>query len=300
MDPITYCHPPFVTPDSRPLWRIKCLDDPESWLRNLPDSGFSIVGTRKPQGRSLRLVDETVKSLKNSGLTVISGLARGIDEAAHRAALQAGLRTLAILGSGVDVDYPSGSSRLKSEILESGGMLLSPFPDRSPPLPGHFHERNQLIARLAKAVWVVEGAAVSGTLNTAHWASRWDRDLYATPAFPGDPFFSGNEKLLSREQPERHPFASPFYGIRSLLDTWPRLLEPQAVLAPILLPQHPLDRLVVRLESELGECRLPVLQEHWSPGDWNAFSRDLQEAIESRRIRIEPCGRIRVQSLEKS
>lgn len=299
MDSITYCHTPFVTPHLRPLWRIQCLDDPEAWLRTLPDTGFSIVGTRKPQGRSLRLVDEIVDGLRGTGLTVISGLARGIDEAAHRAALRAGLRTLAILGSGIDVDYPAGSGRLKSEIVEAGGMLLSPFSDGSPPLPGQFHERNQLIARLARAVWVVEGAAVSGTLNTAQWASRWDRDLYATPAFPGDPCFSGNEKLLSREQPDRHPFASPFYGVRSLLDTWPRLLDPQAILFP-LLPEHPFDRLVVRLESEFGECRLPMLQEHWSPGDWNAFSRALQEAFESGRVRLEPSGRIRVQSLEKS
>ncbi len=274
--------------------RTLCKGDADSFFKDLPESGFSIVGTRSPQSRSIRLVDETVDSLKGSGLTVISGLARGIDEAAHRAALRAGLRTLAIVGSGIDVDYPAGSARLKEDIVNSGGMILSPFPDGTPPLPRHFHERNRLIAEWARAVWVVEGAAVSGTLNTAQWASRLDRDLYATPAFPGDPCFSGNEKLLSRSRPERHPFALPFYGVSSLLDTWPELLEPQKSFFHSL-PDHPLDRLVTRLESEFGECRLPLLQEHWSPDDWSGFTRVLQEALDAGRIRIEPTGQIRVQ-----
>jgi DNA protecting protein DprA len=280
-------------------WRILCQDDPGLWLDTLPDTGFSIVGTRKPQIRSVRLVDESVDQLRGTGLTVISGLARGIDEAAHRAALRSGLRTLAIIGCGIDVDYPSGSYSLRREIVANGGMILSPFPDGTPPLPGHFHSRNRLIAELARAVWVVEGAAISGTLNTAQWASRLDRDLYATPAFPGDPCFSGNEKLLSRDRPERHPFAFPFFGVRSLLDTWPQLFEPQETLFP-LLPENPLECLVVRLESEYGECRLPLLQEHWSPTGWNDLTRVLQEAIDSGRIRIEPGGQIRVQALEKS
>jgi DNA protecting protein DprA len=288
MDPISYSK-----------WRILCLDEPESWLRALPDSGFSIVGTRKPQSRSIRLVDDTVDSLRGSGLTVISGLARGIDETAHRAALRTGLRTLAIIGSGIDVDYPAGSARIKEEIVNQGGMILSPFPDGTPPLPRHFHDRNRLIAEWARAVWVVEGAAVSGTLNTAHWASRLDRDLYATPAFPGDPCFSGNEKLLSRSRPERHPFALPFYGVSSLLDTWPRLLEPQKNLFPAL-PDHPFDQMIARLESEFGECRLPLLQEHWSPDNWNEFTRVLQEALNAGRIRIEPSGQIRIQTPVKS
>ncbi len=283
MEPILHKH-----------WRILCQGAPEPWLKDLPDTGFSIVGTRSPQSRSIRIVDETVDALKGSGLTIISGLARGIDEAAHRAALRAGLRTLAIVGSGIDVDYPAGSARLKEDIVKSGGMILSPFPDGTPPLPRHFHERNRLIAEWARAVWVVEGAAVSGTLNTAQWASRLDRDLYATPAFPGDPCFSGNEKLLSRTRPDRHPFALPFYGVNSLLDTWPSLFENQKSLFQAL-PNHPLDRLVARLESEFGECRLPLLQEHWSPDDWSGFTRVLQEALDAGRIRIEPTGQIRLQ-----
>jgi DNA processing protein len=241
------------------------------------------------------LVDETVASLSGSGLIVISGLARGIDETAHRAALRSGLRTLAIVGSGIDVDYPAGSRRLKEEIVASGGMVLSPFPDGTPPLPRHFHDRNRLIAEWARAVWVVEGAEISGTLNTAQWASRLDRDLYATPAFPGDPCFSGNEKLLSRNRPDRHPFALPFYGVRSLLDTWPDLLDPQPNLFP-QLPDHPLDRLVARLESEFGECRLPLLQEHWSPNNWSEFTRVLQDALDAGRLRMEPSGQIRIQA----
>ena len=290
---------PSPLDSSDPPWRVLCARDPTTWLEELPARGLAIVGARRPQSRSLRLVGNTVEALKASGLTIISGFARGIDECAHEAALGAGLRTLAILGSGIDLDYPKGSHRLKERILEQDGMILSPFADGTPPLAHQFHERNRLIAHFSSAVWVVEGAAVSGTLNTAHWASHLNRDLYATPAFPGDPFYSGNEKLLSHSEPLRHPLAHPFYGPRSLLGTWPGLLHQQGELFP-LPPEHPLERLVLELESEFGECRLPLLHERCKPRSWAEFNGILEQAIRNGRVRLTPSGTVQLQRVPKS
>jgi DNA protecting protein DprA len=275
-------------------WRILSLRDPSELLSRLPETGFAVVGTRHPQRRSLEFLSRTVESLRGSGLCILSGFARGIDEAAHEAALTASLQTLAILGCGIEVDYPRGSLALRRRILEAGGLILSPFPDQAAPLPGHFHERNRLIAGLSKAVWVVEGAAASGTLNTARWASELGRELFATPAFPGDPFFSGNEKLLSHARPDRHPLGQAFYGAPSLHSVWPSLSEPQAAL-PGLLPPEGLLRTILEVESEEGECRIGSLRARVGSRSWKDLAEELEKRVGLGELEILPSGRIRLQ-----
>ncbi|NDG84727.1 MAG: DNA-processing protein DprA [Proteobacteria bacterium] len=244
---------------------VQSLDGNSTMLDDLPDLGLAIVGTRHPQSRSLALLEEVMRNLRGSGLVILSGFARGIDSAAHALALKNGLRTLAILGAGIDIDYPRENRRLRQEILEAGGLIISPYPAGTAPIARNFIERNALIAGFAKATWVVEAAAISGTLNTASWATRFNRALYATSCFPGDPFFEGNEKLLGQRRTESYPVAEAFFGVHSLGSSWTSLGAAGAT--PELPFRDPrsrkgltaLQRRVLEIRHANGECHTQAL-----------------------------------------
>jgi DNA protecting protein DprA len=126
----------------------------------------AVVGSRRATPYGLEVAETLAADLAARGVTIVSGLARGIDAAAHRGALRVGGRTLAVLGSGIDVIYPPENRRLAAEIAERGA-LLSQFAPGTPPLPQNFPTRNQVIAALSLAVVVVEAAEKSGSLITA-------------------------------------------------------------------------------------------------------------------------------------
>ena len=234
-----------------------------SLLDRLPESGLAIVGTRYPQRRSMELLEKTIYELRNSDKIIISGLARGIDSHAHELALDFGLKTIAILGCGIDIDYPRENVHLRNRILDHGGLVLSHFERDYQPIPRNFLLRNRLIAGLAKAVWVVEAAAISGTLNTAKWASDYHRDLYATSCFPGDHFYQGNEKLLSQRMTNRYPVADPFFSALSLGKSWPELASlGQASFT--FVPKSEIQKWVLELKTNYGECQVQSLMNYAS------------------------------------
>jgi DNA protecting protein DprA len=183
-------------------------------LSQLPNRGLAIVGTREPQPQSIHHMRECILSLGREQIIVISGLARGIDSNAHQAALDANIPTLAILGAGLDIPYPRQNQALRDRILESDGLLISEFPPGTPPLPGHFIQRNRIIATWSKAVWVVEASLRSGALNTAKWAREKERLCFATPWNPTDSAFSGNRILID------HQNAHVLWGPHSLGISW--------------------------------------------------------------------------------
>jgi DNA processing protein len=121
-----------------------------------------------------------VSALASKGVTVISGLARGIDGIAHRSALQSGGRTIAVLGSGIDLVYPSEHRRLADSIVGQGA-LISEYPPGTPPEGHHFPARNRIIAGLAKGVIVIEAAERSGALITANFAAEQGKEVFAVP-----------------------------------------------------------------------------------------------------------------------
>lgn len=276
---------------------VESEEPPLKLLEDLPELGLAIVGTRHPELRSLEQIERTLESLRSTRLIILSGFARGVDAHAHEIAVRYGLKTLGILGCGIDVDYPRGNRDLRKRILGAGGALISPFPRGTPPWAGNFLERNSLIAGLAKAVWVVEAAAASGTLNTAHWATRLNRDLYATSCFPGEPRFEGNEKLLSQRRTDRYPVAASFFGPHSLAATWPALSWNSTPPPGESLQKEPptrLQRWVLEIQRERGECHLPSLllrasREGVARG---ALLQQLETEIREGRLRQESNGRI--------
>jgi DNA processing protein len=140
----------------------------------------AVVGSRYPTPYGEQMASSLAGDLARRGITIVSGLARGIDIAAHRGALRAGGRTIAVLGSGIDVMYPP-EHEADARAIARRGAVLSQFPAGAPPLPGHFPARNRVIAGLSLAVVIVEAAERSGSLITAGMAGDLGREVMAVP-----------------------------------------------------------------------------------------------------------------------
>ena len=140
----------------------------------------AVVGSRLATEYGVGVAEDLGAALAARGITVVSGLARGIDSAAHRGALRAGGRSIAVLGSGADVIYPPENRRLAAQI-EGSGAVVSQFAPGTPPLAHHFPLRNRVIAGLALGVVVVEAAERSGALITARLAAEFGREVMAVP-----------------------------------------------------------------------------------------------------------------------
>ncbi len=141
----------------------------------------AVVGSRRPSPYGEAVAEQLASDLAAAGVVVISGLALGIDAAAHRGAIRGGGMTVAVMGTGVDLVYPAAHSTLAEEILASGGALVSQFPDGTQPRRGNFPARNWTMAALSDAVVVVEAAEGSGALITAEAGLALDRDVMAVP-----------------------------------------------------------------------------------------------------------------------
>jgi DNA processing protein len=156
---------------------------PALWYRGDPGCfdapAVAIVGSRAASHVALDTAERLAADLAARGIVVVSGLARGVDSAAHRAALKTG-RTIAVLGSGVDRIYPSEHAGLAAEIA-ARGLVLSEYPPGTAPLPFHFPMRNRLISALSRAVVVIEASDKSGSLITAACALEQGRDVMAVP-----------------------------------------------------------------------------------------------------------------------
>ncbi|MCL5966805.1 MAG: DNA-processing protein DprA [Deltaproteobacteria bacterium] len=155
----------------------------------------AIVGSRAPTGPGWEFARELARELAFAGVTVVSGMARGVDAAAHTGAVEAGGKTVAVLGCGVDVVYPPEATRLRGRILE-GGALVSEFPPGTRPLPRHFPRRNRIISGLSRGVIVAEAPERSGSLITARLALEQGREVMAVPGNPLFAHTAGSNRLL--------------------------------------------------------------------------------------------------------
>jgi DNA processing protein len=156
---------------------------------------LAIVGSRRPTSYGLAVAERLASDLAGRGVTIVSGLARGIDTAAHRGALAAGGRTIAVLGCGLDVVYPPENVPL-ARTIERRGAVVSQFPAGMPALPGHFPARNRTLAGLALGVVVVEAAEKSGALITAGFAGDLGRETFAVPGRITSASSAGANRLI--------------------------------------------------------------------------------------------------------
>jgi len=156
----------------------------------------AIVGTRAPSDDGRRLAQQFARDLGAAGVCVISGLALGIDAAAHGGALAAGAPTVGVLGGGHDRFFPPRNADLARRVIAGGGAVLSPYPPEHPAFPWQFLARNGIVAALADGVVVVEAAARSGALNTASWAADRGVPVMAVPGDVGRPKVAGCLALI--------------------------------------------------------------------------------------------------------
>lgn len=159
---------------------------------------IAIVGSRNASAAGRKIAGDMAKTLGTEGFVVVSGLARGIDTAAHRASLATG--TVAVLAGGLDIVYPEENRELQTAIAE-GGALVSEMPPGTNPQARHFPRRNRLISGLSLAVVVVEAALRSGSLITARFALEQGRDVFAVPGSPLDPRANGSNRLIKDGAP---------------------------------------------------------------------------------------------------
>ncbi|MCK4351957.1 DNA-processing protein DprA [candidate division WOR-3 bacterium] len=197
-------------PDSPPFLFIRGKIIPED------QQAIAIIGSRRatPYGRFI--AEKFAYELASSGITIISGLARGIDSCAHKGALRAGGRTIAVLGCGIDVVYPPENRLLMQEII-SHGACISEFPIGDSPWAGNFPARNRLISGLSKAIVVIEAATRSGVFSTVEWALGQNKEVFAVPGNITSEASKGTNRLI---MDGAQPVTSPqdileYMGIKS-------------------------------------------------------------------------------------
>jgi len=189
-----------VSPDS-PEWPVglEKLEEPptifvDGTLSEAP--GIAVVGSRQATRYGIDLAESYGAALARVGWTVVSGLARGIDAAAHRGCLRSGGHAVAVLGCGIDVCYPRENRGLFDQIRESGGAIISEYKAGAPPERWRFPARNRIIAAISVAVVVVESARRGGALITARLGGEMGRELFAVPGDVGRPASEGCNLLI--------------------------------------------------------------------------------------------------------
>lgn len=167
--------------------RLREIYDPPAvlWIRGdvnlLARPGIAVVGTRHPSPYGAGMAEMLSRDLANRRLVIFSGMARGVDTAAHKGALDAGGKTVAVWGTGIDVIYPKENKKLAENIVASGGTIVSEYPLGTFPAPQNFPIRNRILSGMSIGVLVIEAAEYSGTRITARCAMEQNRDVYAVP-----------------------------------------------------------------------------------------------------------------------
>ncbi len=219
--------------------RLREIDQPppvlylRGELTSEDEWAVAIVGTRRLTAYGRQVTEEIAGTLARSGVTIVSGLARGVDSIAHQAALNAGGRTLAVLGCGVDCIYPPENRRLAEQML-ARGALLSDYAPGTPPDGPNFPPRNRIISGLSLAVVVVEAGLTSGALITATFAAEQGREVFAVPGNITAPQSQGANRLIQNG-------AHVLLSAQDVLETLNLTMVSQQRLARVALPSDPTE-----------------------------------------------------------
>lgn len=198
----------------------------------------AIVGTRKPTSYSKEVTFNLAYTLAKKGVVIVSGLALGVDAIAHKAAIEAGGITIAVLANGLDHVYPQAHRKLAEDIVASGGALVSEYPPGTPARDFQFLARNRIVSGLSDAVVVTEAAARSGTLATVAHALEQNREVFAVPGNITSPMSVGPNRLI---QQGAHPVLDADDILHVIA---PGLLDPQTILN---LGSNPMEITVIDL-----------------------------------------------------
>lgn len=180
---------------------LKVLPDPPAFLYRRGEpltnaSAVAVVGSRKATPYGRQITTDLVQPLARAGVVIVSGLALGIDAMAHQATLDAGGRTIAVLGNGLDDTFPTSHRALAREIIAKNGTVISEFPPGTPAFKQNFPIRNRIIAGLSLGTLVVEAALESGSLITARLALDYNREVFAVPGLITNPMSAGPHGLI--------------------------------------------------------------------------------------------------------
>lgn len=193
----------IIPTDSEYPWILKQIYDPPAVLYckgnylDFSKPAIAIVGCRNPTRYGRQIAEKIAFELASAGVTIISGLARGIDTMAHLGALRARGNTIAVIGSGIDIVYPPENKRIFKNI-EMHGTIISEYPPGTRPLPGNFPARNRIISGLSSGVLVVEAGSRSGSLITVDFALEQGREVYAIPGNIDSPQSMGTNNILKQ------------------------------------------------------------------------------------------------------
>jgi DNA processing protein len=201
----------------------------------------AIVGTRRVTAYGRQVAEDVATALARNGVTIVSGLARGVDSIAHQAALNAGGRTLAVLGNGIDLVYPPENRRLAAQITEHGA-LVSDYALGTPPDGVNFPPRNRIISGLAMAVIVVEAGQTSGALITASFAAEQGRDVFAVPGNINAPQSQGTNRLI-------RDGAQPLLNPQDVLEALNLTMVAEHRAVRVALPTDPVESQLYKLLS---------------------------------------------------
>ena len=205
------------------------------------DWSVAIVGTRRITAYGRQVAEEVATALAQNGVTVVSGLARGVDSIAHQSAISSGGRTLAVLGNGVDIIYPPENRNLAAQIMEHGA-LVSDYPLGTQPDGINFPPRNRIISGLSKAVIIVEAGSTSGALITATFAAEQGRDVFAVPGNINAPQSQGTNRLI-------RDGAQPLLNPQDVLEALNLTMLTEHRLVRVALPADPIEARLYQLLS---------------------------------------------------
>lgn len=249
-----------------PVTRLFGLGNQSLVLEQQERPGVAIVGSRRASHQGMLDAEWFAREISQAGLTVISGLAYGIDAAAHAGALNSIGKTIAVLGHGRDQVYPRSHESLAKALCNAGGALVTEYPDGVPALAHHFPQRNRIIAGLSRAVLVIEATPKSGSLITARHALELGIDVFVLPGSIHNPQAEGGNQLIRQgaqpvQSPDQllqdlgiHAVSSkrPARSLRSQPkdSLFPELPVAGKVLA--VLDRHPVDVLALAEQSQLS------------------------------------------------
>lgn len=241
---------------------LKNISEPPSFLfikgeLNFSEKAIAVVGTRKMSSYGMAACEKITEGLSKYGVSIVSGLALGVDTVAHKKALSLGGKTIAVVGSGLDIIFPP-ENRLEWERIEREGMIISEYPLGTPPNRWNFPQRNRVIMGLSMGVLVVESYSKGGGLITARFALDEGRDVFAVPGFISYPSFEGCNNLIKNSEAKLVSSAEDImeeYGwsLENSFQESLNLTSQENIIYQFLNIEKSLDELIVETKMRAGD-----------------------------------------------